>query len=276
MVDFQALKTKTKALLTASFGIAERQIIRLKRNKTVIIGQFGIPLLILLGFGFGFSSWIASFGGGGAGAQATVFFDYLAVGIVMMSTFLASQFSAFAIVSDRELGFQNEILVSTAPRISIIIGNSLAGSFRALYQYAGVFTLGILLSLARNFGITSISLNPIDWLLAGLMILLTCLLVGGFMSFLSSLFESSESYYLISSMIGFPLFFLSDMFFPQTSLGFIPYLNPLNYCTNAVRYFLLPSEVWLMPFIFTFLILLAMAVGFTLLATYIFQKTARK
>ena len=48
MVDFQALKIKTKALLTASFGIAERQIIRLKRNKTVIIGQFGIPLLILL------------------------------------------------------------------------------------------------------------------------------------------------------------------------------------------------------------------------------------
>ncbi|NHI93944.1 MAG: hypothetical protein EAX96_15755 [Candidatus Lokiarchaeota archaeon] len=276
MFNSKILKLKMKALFSASLGIAERQLIRLKRSKTVVIGQFGIPLLILLGFGFGISSWIESFTGGAGGAQATVFFDYLAIGVVMMSTFLASQFSAFAIVSDRELGFQNEILVSTAPRISIIIGNSLAGAFRALYQYLGVFALGVILSLARNGGTTQISLNPIDWLLASLMILLTCLFVGGFMSFLSSLFENAESYYLISSMIGFPLFFLSDMFFPQTSLGIIQYLNPLNYCTNAVRFFLLPSEAWLMPFFITLLVLVFFAISFTFLATFVFQRTARK
>jgi len=274
-MDFKEFKLKSKNLISASLGIAERQIIRIRRNKTILIGQFGIPLLILIGFGFGISSWIESFSGGGTGADI-VFFDYLAVGVVLMSTFLASQFSAFAIVTDRELGFQSEILVSTAPRISIIIGNSLAGSFRALYQGVGVLALGILLSFLRGGGYTQIIINPINLIIVAGVIVLTCLFVGGFMSFMSSLFESTESYYLISSMIGFPLFFMSDMFFPQTTLGIIPYFNPLNYATNALRYFLLPNYTWGLNIGFTLLILTVLAIGFTLLATFTFTRTARK
>ena len=272
LIDF---KIRVKHLLTSSFGICERQLIRIRRNKTILIGQFGIPLLILIGFGFGMSSWIESFGGGGSGSGG-VFFDYLAVGVVLMSTFLASQFSAFAIVSDREIGFQSEILVSTAPRISIIIGNSLAGAVRALYQGVGVLALGIGLSLLQGGGTTQLIINPINFLIVAGVIILTCLFVGGFMSFMSSLFESAESYYLISSMIGFPLFFLSDMFFPQTQLGIIPYLNPLNYATNAVRFFLLPSHAWALHVGFTLLILTGLAIFFILLATFTFQRTARK
>ena len=274
-MNFQEFKIRFKNLLVASFAIAERQTIRIRRNKTVLIGQFGIPLLILIGFGFGISSWIQSFAGGSSGANI-VFFDYLAVGVVMMSTFLASQFSAFAIVSDREIGFQSEILVSTAPRISVILGNSLAGAFRALYQGVGVLTLGIVLSLVNGNGTTQIIINPLNFLIVAGLIVLICLFVGGFMSFLSSLFESAESYYLISSMIGFPLFFLSDMFFPQTNLGIIQYFNPLNYTTNAVRYFLLPNYAWALPVGFTILILAAFAIIFILIATYTFTRTARK
>ncbi len=274
-MNFQDFKLKSKHLLKASFGIAERQLIRIKRNKTLLIGQFGLPLLILIGFGFGISSWIGSFSGGGGGSSM-VFFDYLAIGVFLMSTFLASQFSAFAIVSDREIGFQSEILVSTAPRISIIIGNSLAGAVRALYQGVGVLTLGILLSLLQGSGTTQIIINPINFIIIAGIIILTCLFVGGFMSFMSSLFESAESYYLISSLIGFPLFFLSDMFFPQTNLGIIPYFNPLNYATNAVRFFLLPDYAWALNVGFTLLILTLLAIGFTLLATFTFTRTARK
>ncbi|MHA1783853.1 MAG: ABC transporter permease [Candidatus Helarchaeota archaeon] len=276
MRDFQSFKIQLKELVSASLGIAERQIIRIRRNKTILVGQFGIPLLILIGFGFGMSSWIQSFSGTNGTNVSSMFFDYLAVGVVLMSTFLASQFSAFAIVSDRELGFQNEILVSTAPRISVILGNSLAGAFRALYQGGGVLTLGILLSLWRNGGTTEISLNPLNWVIVGMLIVLTCLFVGGFMSFLSSLFENAESYYLISSLIGFPLFFLSDMFFPQTSLGIIPYFNPLNYATNSIRFFLLPSYAWSLPIHITILVLVCLAISFIIIATIVFTRTARK
>ncbi|MHA1145385.1 MAG: ABC transporter permease [Candidatus Helarchaeota archaeon] len=270
----ETLLDRTKHLISSVWAITERQLLRIIRHKVILVGQFGLPILLLIAFGFGLDSLLPGL------------FDYLVAGVMIMSVFFASQFSAFAIVNDREIGFQEEILVSSAPRIAIILGNSLSGAFRAFYQGIGVLVTGLLMAIFVKRG-TMLFVTPLGALgifisIIGLSvtIVFASLFVGGFMSLLSSLFRDSETYFLVTSIIAMPLFFTSDVIFPDNlAIVGLPLfnmhtLNPLNIATNALRFWLLPGSSW--PIGFTFPILIILGIVFTIASTWLFQVTARQ
>lgn len=274
----KTLSQRMSHLISAVWAITERQLLRIIRNKTMLIGQIGLPLLLIFAFGFGLDALV----------PAVNVFDYFVCGMMIMMVFFSSQFSAFAIVTDREIGFQEEILVSPAPRIAVILGNALSGSFRAFYQGLGVVLSGFLLAVFVKGG-TSLFVNPLGIpgviiSILGLIItiILVSMFIGGFMSLLSSIFSDSETYFMVTSIISFPLFFTSDMLFANNlsfvGVGILNFhtFNPLNYATNALRFWLLPDPAFTWPIWATLPIVAILGLVFTILSTWLFQLTSRK
>ena len=110
--------------------------------------------------------------------------------------------------------------------------------------------------------------------------ILTTVFVGGFMTIIASYSKNSETFFMLSGIIGMPLMFLSNSFFSPESLpfglGIVGRVNPLNYMIDTVRYLVLgelPPGVapWEGP-----LLLIILAVVFTFLGTYIFVRTVKK
>jgi ABC-type polysaccharide/polyol phosphate export permease len=112
--------------------------------------------------------------------------------------------------------------------------------------------------------------------------ILITIFVGGFMTIIASYSKNSETFFMLSGIIGMPLMFLSNVFFKPESLpfnlGVVGKFNPLNYMVDTIRYLMLgPGELppgeapWMGP-----VLILVLAIGFTFLGTYIFVRTVKK
>lgn len=210
--------------LEAIYTIWLREVIRYFRAKERIIGSVMQPLLWFLIFGAGLGAAIQFKGLG------IDFLAFLAPGIVTMTLLFTSVSSGVSVIWDREFGFLKEILVAPVSRISIVLGKALGGATTALLQGLLIITLALLFGAA-------IPLTSVITMLPLMVLISVGFVCMGLL--IASLMDTMEGFQLVMNFLVQPMFFLSGVFFPITSLPdwirYIVYINPMTYAVESMR-----------------------------------------
>jgi ABC-2 type transport system permease protein len=262
--------------LSELWSVFQRGMIVLWRNKILFFGNLLLPLFVIIIMGPAASSQ----------TLGKLSFEQLASGMMTIMIFFSGMFIPNSIIWDRDTKYLNILFVAPCHRSSIILGYSLVGAVRSILQTVLIYVGACLISEWMGYAI-SFSVGVFFGLI-GIALLVT-IFVGGFMTIIASYSKNSETFFLIASIIGSPLIFLSNAFFTPESLpfglGLFGRFNPLNHVVNAVRYLMfgesypgsgdpvLPAGVtpWEGP-----VLIIILAIAFTLLGTYFFVRSVKK
>jgi ABC-2 type transport system permease protein len=116
--------------LPATLTLWRRDVVRFIRQRSRIIGALGTPVVfwLLIGTGLG-----RSFSAPGSARQVD-FLEYFFPGTLVMIILFSAIFSTISVIEDRREGFLQAVLVSPAPRSSIVLGKILGGTTLAWAQ----------------------------------------------------------------------------------------------------------------------------------------------
>ena len=130
-----------------------REIVRFRRQRSVIIGSFVQPLIFWVLIGWGFR---ASFKPSGMPAGVD-YVQYFYPGVIMLVLLFTAIFATIATVDDRRQGFLQGVLVAPIARDTVVAGQALGGTTLALFQGCVFLVLaplaGIHLSAAAVVGV---------------------------------------------------------------------------------------------------------------------------
>jgi ABC-2 type transport system permease protein len=225
--------------MEAIFALWYRDILRFVRNRGRLFGSFAMPFMFLVLFGSGMGGAIRSLMGGARMAGPLSHFNFVEFmfpGIIGMTVFTTSLFSALSVVQDREFGYLKEILVSPVSRVSIAIGKILGGSTVAVIQ-------GLLMLVFAPFVGAKLSPAVIAQLIPAMFLVAFTLSSLGLI--IATLLKTAEGFQVVVQVLIFPMLFLSGVFFPLTGmplwLGVLVTLNPLTYAVDLLKKIVLQS-----------------------------------
>lgn len=216
-----------------------RDVLRFWRDKTRIVGSFGLPILFLFIFGNGLKGSMGGVlgGQGGAGGGQIDFVKFIFPGVVGMTVLLAGMFSGISIVWDREFGFLKEILVAPVSRTSIALGKTLGGATNSMVQGLLMLVFAPLVGITLSVELVA-KLVPLLFLVAFAM---TSLGVA-----IAARMKSMEGFQVIMQFITMPLIFISGALFPLQGLpgwmDFLVKINPITYAIDPLRRVVLESQ----------------------------------
>lgn len=202
-----------------------RELKRLLRAKSRLVGTLMMPLFFLVFMGMGFKQ--ATFSGmPGMGYQA-----FLTPGVLGMSILFSSTFAGFSLILDREFGFLKEVMIAPVSRTSIVLGRIAGGMTTSLFQALAIFVI----VLAFGF-------RPRAWIMVLPVIVIMCLIsiifIGLGLSFACNL-RDTQGFNLVMNFVIFPIFFLSGALFPLRGfpawVRMISRFNPLTYGVDGLR-----------------------------------------
>jgi ABC-2 type transport system permease protein len=200
-----------------------RQLKRYFRSKSRIIGSLGQPILFLVALGFGFGPIYAKAGGGN-------YIQFLAPGIIAMSTLFTATFMGIELIWDKEFGFLKETLVAPVSRMKIMIGRTLGGATVAVLQGLIVLVISLPIGFRPN------------WMalpLAILFLILIAVIFTAFGTAIAAKMEDMHGFQLIVNFLLMPLFFLSGAIFPingvPNAIKIIVMINPLTHGVDGLR-----------------------------------------
>ena len=198
----------------------ERELVRFWREKTRVVGFVGSPLIFWLVIGSGFGD-----------------LGFFFPGALTLTVMFSAIFSTMSIIEDRREGFLLSMLVSPAPRSSMVLGKILGSSTLAWIQ---ALMLLVFVPLA-GLEVTPLSLLA----LAGVLFLIAFAFTGlGFL--VAWKMNSAQAFHGIINLLLMPLWMVSGALFGLGSAhGWMRWLmraNPLTYPTMALKR-LLSSEV---------------------------------
>ncbi|MCX6774559.1 MAG: ABC transporter permease [DPANN group archaeon] len=242
--------------LSGLLAIWEREFRVFLREKSRIFASLLSPLM-----------WLFIFGGGVGSALSTSSFNYqtfIYPGIIVMSCLFTSIFYGAYVIWDKRLDFLKEVIVSPLSRTTIFFGKALGGVTDAIIQASVLVVLGPVFGV--HYGWFLIPLYAV------LFIMITGLVSIGLI--IGSLMESPEGFGLITSLINFPLFFLSGALFPLDNLPSwlkgITLMNPVTYGVDAVRSLMLGTSTF--GLFKDVLVLVAFAVIIVVIGAWTFSK----
>ena len=185
----------------------QRELVRFWRQKSRVLGVVASPLIFWLLIGYG-SNDLARF----------------YAGSLVLTVMFSAIFSTISIIEDRREGFLLSMLVSPAPRTSMVLGKILGAATLAWIQ--GL----IFLAFAPLAGVTI----PIaGYLPAAAAILLVSFTLTGLGFVIAWRMDSSAGYHAIMNLLLVPMWMVSGALFPMsTAHGWvraIMWINPLTY-----------------------------------------------
>ena len=190
-----------------AYALWRRELVRFWRQKSRVLGVVASPLVFWLLMGYG---------SGDLGR----FFS----GALVLTVMFSAVFSTISIIEDRREGFLLSMLVSPAPRTSMVLGKILGAATLAWAQ--GLIFLafaplaGVHITLAR--------LAPV----AGAIFLVAFALTGmGFI--IAWQMDSSSGFHAIMNLLLVPMWMVSGSLFPMSTahgwIRAIMWANPLTY-----------------------------------------------
>src|SRR5256714_12508826 len=111
-------------------GIAmiwRRDMVRLWRQRTRLLGAVARALVWLFALGFGLRGSLGSIAG-------FSYIQFVFPGVIAMTVIFSGLQSAISIVYDREFGFLKELQVAPTPRSTLAIGKCMGGASSATVQ----------------------------------------------------------------------------------------------------------------------------------------------
>jgi ABC-2 type transport system permease protein len=215
-------------------AMVELELRRLKHDRTELYSRAVQPIL-----------WLAIYGPilGATRAIPTGDISYTAFitpGIIMQSTTFISIFYGLTIIWERESGILKKLLVTPASRYSILIGRSFASAPRALFQIL------IIVPVAMLLGVSFIP-NPAYFLLAVVLIVLTCAGFAASSILIATFLKTRERFMGIGQAITMPLFFASNALYPvkimPAVLQYVSMVNPMSYVVDASRSLMITGDL---------------------------------
>lgn len=191
----------------------QRELVRFWRQKSRVMGVVASPLIFWLFLGYG-SNDLAKYYSG------------TLVLIVMFS----SIFSTISIIEDRREGFLLSMLVSPAPRTSLVLGKIL-----------GAATLAWLQGLVFLIFAPLAGFHPgaAELLKLALYIFLIAFTLTAFGFTMAWRMESTAGFHAVMNLVLFPMWIVSGAVFPMaTAHGWIKalmWVNPMTYCVSLLN-----------------------------------------
>lgn len=194
----------------------QRELVRFWRQKSRVLGVVASPLVFWLLIGYG-SNDLARFYSGA----------------LVLTVMFSAIFSTISIIEDRREGFLLSMLVSPAPRTSLVLGKILGSATLAWIQ-----------------GLIFLAFAPLAGVRIGLMELLPVVAAIFLISFtLTGLgfviawrMESTSGFHAIMNLLLVPMWMVSGSLFPlATAHGWIKavmWANPLTYSISLLNHVL--------------------------------------
>ena len=160
------------------------------------------------------------------------YIDYLSAGILAQSVLFAAIFFGISAIWEKDLGILHRMLVSPAPRSTIVLGKAMAASVRGMIQSLIVYVIA---SIAG----ANVSLDPVH--IAGVLVLIS--LGSALFSTLSLIIacfvKTRERFMGIGQVLTMPLFFASNAIYPIALMPgwmrVVSHMNPLTYQVDGLR-----------------------------------------
>jgi ABC-2 type transport system permease protein len=244
-----------------------REIVRFYRQPSRWIGVLLSPLIFWLVIGSGLGK---SFNAGGA-LNGGGYLEYFFPGTLILILLFTSIFCMMSVIEDRREGFLSSVLVSPAPRASLVMGKLLGGSSLAVLQ-------GFLFLLLAP--VVGLSLDPLHALTTlGIMFLISFGLTGlGFC--IAWQLDSTHGFHALINLLLLPMWLLSGALFPLSGasswVGWLMRANPLTYNVVALRGSLYNSGTQTIDEVTSFPIALGITVGFSVLMFLVALWTASR
>jgi ABC-2 type transport system permease protein len=218
--------------------MVELEARRIRHDRTEIYTRAVQPALWLVIFGPVMGALRAIPTGG------IPYTDFITPGVIVQSMAFVSIFFGLTMVWERESGILKKLLVTPAPRYSIVVGRSMSSGVRSVFQVL------IIVPVALLIGVRIIP-NPLYFLGALAIIFLAS---GGFAAIsilIASLMKSRERFMGIGQVIIMPLFFASNALYPiemmPPILKELASVNPLSYIVDAMRGLLITGNLSQLP-----------------------------
>ncbi len=196
-----------------------REMIRFWREKARVMGFVGSPLIFWLVIGAGFGD-----------------LGFFFPGALTLTVMFSAVFSTMSLIEDRREGFLLSMLVSPAPRLSMVLGKILGSTTLAWLQ-------GMIFLVFALF--TNLTLTPMAILeTAGALFLVSFTFTAlGFL--LAWQMDSSQGFHAVMMLVLFPLWMVSGALFPSDKahgwMQFLMKVNPMTYGLSAIRRVLDPA-----------------------------------
>jgi ABC-2 type transport system permease protein len=192
----------------------QRELVRFWRQKSRVLGVVASPLVFWLLIGYG------------SGDLARYY-----AGALVLTVMFSAIFSTISIIEDRREGFLLSMLVSPAPRTSMVLGKILGSATLAWIQ--GV----IFLAFAPLAGV---SVGPAEIIIAiGAIFLVSFTLTGlGFV--IAWKMNSTAGFHAIMNLLLVPMWMISGSLFSMaTAHGWVRalmWINPLTYSIGLLNH----------------------------------------
>jgi ABC-2 type transport system permease protein len=242
-------------------GIAmiwQRDMVRLWRQRTRLLGAIARALVWLFALGLGLRGSLSSISG-------FSYEQFVFPGVIAMTVIFSGLQSAISIVYDREFGFLKEVQVAPTPRSTLVIGKCLGGASSSTVQ-------ALIILIFAPFA--SVTLNPFNVLATIVATFVTALAISGLGVVIAMWITDFENFGTIQNFITLPLYMFSGAIFPTRQvppwLHVVLLLNPLSYGVNAIRGVLLGYDIASVPF--NLAVLLAFTVIMILIAIAMSRK----
>ena len=227
--------------------VLRREFLKWVRVPSWVAGFVIIPFLYLALFGQAFNlDTLFPAGTGTLALRAALlgapdYFSYFTVGMIGFVVLTNSLYAGTGILFDKQLGIQQRIIATPAPRSALFAGSLLfRGSMAMIPSF---LALGIGVLFARIPGLVGLTINGS---VTGIGIaevtvaafLLSMMFTALFLAFGYAL-EKNESYFGLTSLLNLPILFTSNAMFPQTTMpGWLQTLsayNPISLAVNVAR-----------------------------------------
>lgn len=209
-----------------SLTLAEMELRKLWHDPTELLTRAIQPAIWLVVFGSVFSRIHAIPTGN------LPYMDFLAPGILAQSVLFISIFYGIAVIWERDLGLVHKLLVSPAPRVTLVIGKALSAGVRALSQAVLVYLLALILGVDINWNIAAL-FGVVAAVFLGAAVFATFSLI------VACVVRTRERFMGIGQIMTMPLFFASNAMYPVAVmpgwLKVIAHVNPLTYEVDAMR-----------------------------------------
>ncbi|MDQ2714965.1 MAG: ABC transporter permease [Chloroflexota bacterium] len=237
--QFTPESRSTPILFLDPEGIAmiwRRDMVRLWRQRSRLLGAVARALVWLFALGFGLRGSLGTIAG-------FSYAEFVFPGVIAMTVIFSGLQSAISIVYDREFGFLKEVQVAPTPRSTLVIGKCLGGASSSTMQ-------ALIILVFAPFA--SVTLTPLNVLATIGATFVTALAISSLGIVIAMWITDFENFGTIQNFITLPLYMFSGAIFPTRAvpswLHIVLFLNPLSYGVNAIRGVLLGYDIANVPF----------------------------